>query len=189
MMDLLQDRNRWIGMMVAVALVGGLWIWLSAVPAAATTAGRAPAPRAGFAAPPIDLPTMAGEQLALSDLRGQVVVVNFWASWCPPCRAEMPALERTYQAERERGLEILAVNTTYQDQLGAARDFVAEHGLSFPVLLEESGEVAQRYQIRAMPTTFFVDREGVIREVIIGGPMAETTLRSTVDQLLKEGGG
>ncbi|MDX1600852.1 MAG: TlpA disulfide reductase family protein, partial [Anaerolineales bacterium] len=87
------------------------------------------------------------------------------------------------------GLEILAVNTTYQDQLGAARSFVAERGLSFPILLDRTGETANRYRMRALPTTFFVDREGVIRKVIVGGPMSEATLRSTVDSLLAEGEG
>lgn len=173
--------------MAAVAVLGALWIWISAVPAAATTGGRAPSPRQGFAAPPVRAETLAGEAVELSQLRGQVVVINFWASWCPPCRAEMPALERAYQADKARGLEILAVNTTYQDQLGAAQAFVGEHGLSFPILLDRTGEIANRYQMRALPTTFFVDREGVIRKVIIGGPMSETTLRSTVENLLAEG--
>lgn len=187
MMDLLQDRPRWLGLMAGVAVLGALWIWVSAVPAAATTGGRAPAPRQGFAAPALRAESLAGDTVELSGLRGQVVVINFWASWCPPCRAEMPALERAYQAEKARGLEILAVNTTYQDQLAAAQTFVVEHGLSFPILLDRTGELANRYQMRALPTTFFVDREGTIRKVIIGGPMDETTLRSTVDDLLAEG--
>ncbi len=188
-MKTVRDRTRWFSLMAAVAVLGALWIWISAVPAAATTGGRTPAPRQGFAAPALRAETLAGEAVELSQLRGQVVVINFWASWCPPCRAEMPALERTYQAEKSRGLEILAVNTTYQDQLASAEAFVREYGLSFPILLDRTGEVANRYQMRALPTTFFVDKDGVIRKVIIGGPMNETTLRSTVETLLAEGSG
>lgn len=186
MKQLIQDPKRWFPLMAITALVGAAWIWYSAVPASATTGGGIPAPREGFSAPSIELERLDGERLDLTDLRGEVVVINFWASWCPPCRAEMPALERAYQAERERGLEILAVNTTYQDQLGAASAFVAEHGLSFPILLDRTGETANLYRMRALPTTFFVDRKGVIRKVIVGGPMSEATLRSTVDSLLAE---
>ena len=187
MKQLMRDPKRWFFLMAITAVVGAAWIWQSAVPASATTGGEIPAPREGFPAPSIELARLNGERLKLADLRGQVVVVNFWASWCPPCRAEMPALERAYQAERERGLEILAVNTTYQDQLGAAQTFVSERGLSFPILLDRTGETANRYRMRALPTTFFVDRAGVIRKVIVGGPMSEATLRSTVDSLLAEG--
>lgn len=189
MKELMKDPRRWFPIMVVTALVGAAWIWSSAVPVSATTGGQIPAPREGFSAPSIELARLDGERLELADLRGQVVVINFWASWCPPCRAEMPALERAYQADRERGLEILAVNTTYQDQLGAARSFVAERDLSFPILLDRTGETANRYRMRALPTTYFVDREGVIRKVIVGGPMSEATLRSTVDSLLTEGEG
>lgn len=189
MWQFLQHPKRWFALMAAMAALGAAWIWVSAVPASATSGGRVPAPREGFSAPAVDLERLEGESLDLTELRGRVVVINFWASWCPPCRAEMPALERTYQAERSRGLEILAVNTTYQDQLGAAQAFVAEHGLSFPILLDRTGETANRYRMRALPTTFFVDREGVIRKVIVGGPMSEATLRSTVDSLLDEGEG
>lgn len=189
MWQLMQDTKRWLALMAATAVVGAAWIALSATPASGTSGGRIPAPRQGFSAPDISLAQMDGQPVELAQLRGQVVVINFWASWCPPCRAEMPALERAYQAERERGLEILAVNTTYQDQLPAAQAFVAEHGLSFPILLDTTGEAANRYHMRALPTTFFVDREGVIRKVIVGGPMSEATLRSTVDSLLEETGG
>jgi thiol-disulfide isomerase/thioredoxin len=120
----------------------------------------------------------------LSGLRGQSVIVNLWASWCPPCRAEMPALERVYKANRDRGLEILAVNTTFQDSEAAAAEFVQEFGLTFPIALDRTGEVSRSYLLRALPTTFFIDRDGVIRKVVLGGPMSETTLQTAVEELL-----
>jgi thiol-disulfide isomerase/thioredoxin len=124
--------------------------------------------------------------VTLSDLRGKAVIVNLWASWCPPCRAEMPALQRVYEANGARGLEILAVNTTFQDSQAGAEEFVREFGLTFPVPLDRTGEVSRSYLLRALPTTFFVDRDGVIRNLVLGGPMSETTIQTAVEELLRD---
>jgi len=184
----LLDRVRWLSLTALVAIVGGLWISTSAAPAAATTGGRIPSPRQGFLAPDFDLDRMTqdGHQ-QLSSLRGQVVIVNFWASWCPPCRAEMPDLQRTYDAYHDQGLEILAVNATSQDSEQAARDFAEEYGLDFSILLDRDGLASNLYLTRALPSTYFIDRQGVIQKVIVGGPMSATTLQSTVESLLQEG--
>ncbi len=190
---LLSNDRRWSALLAAVLPLGGLWTWLSAAPASATTGGLTPGPREGFLAPDFTLDLLGGGQITLSDLRGgtaasagKVVIINLWASWCPPCRAEMPALQRAYEAYRERGLEVLAVNTTHQDSEAEAAAFVREYGLTFPVLLDRTGEVSARYQLRALPTTFFVDRRGVIRKVVLGGPMNDATIQSNVEQLLQE---
>ncbi len=182
----LSDDRRWYALMAGVLLLGGAWTWLSAVPASSTTGGQIPAPREGFLAPDFTLDLLTGGQAALLDLRGTVVVINFWASWCPPCRAEMPALDRVYEAHRARGLEILAVNTTYQDTEAAATDFAVRNNLSFPILLDRDGSVSARYQLRALPSTYFVDRNGVIRRVVVGGPMSEAVILSTIEPLLNE---
>lgn len=188
MRDLALDRRRWLAFSLAILTVGAAWTALSAAPARATTDGRIPSPREGFLAPDFELVTLSGDRIRLEDQRGSVVVVNFWASWCPPCRAEMPDLREVYEANQGRGLEILAVNVAYQDNRQDAERFVREFGLPFPILLDTSGEVANRYLMRALPTTFFIDRQGVIREVIIGGPMSTTTLQTTVENLLEEAG-
>jgi thiol-disulfide isomerase/thioredoxin len=120
----------------------------------------------------------------LSEMRGKPVVVNLWASWCPPCRAEMPALQRIYEANRERGLEIIALNTTFQDSAEGAAEFAREFGLTFPVAFDRDGMASRAYQLRALPTTFFIDGEGVIREVVLGGPMSETTIQTMIESLL-----
>jgi len=178
------DPRRW-GVLVAVVLsAGAIWTALSAVPQAAAPDAPTTAPREGFAAPDFRSTLLGGGEIALSDLRGKVVIVNLWASWCPPCRAEMPALQEVYEAYRDRGFEILAVNTTYQDSQAAAARFVQEYGLSFPVPLDQTGEVSRSYLLRALPTSFFIDRDGVIRSVIIGGPMSKTTIQTTVEALL-----
>jgi len=119
-------------------------------------------------------------------LRGDVVLINLWTSWCPPCRSEMPAIQQVYEANRERGLKILAVNMTYQDSESAAVEFTRDHGLTFPVLLDRTGAVGYKYQLRSLPTTFFVDRQGVIQQVILGGPMSEVTLQTALETLLSE---
>ena len=186
MLKWLTDTRRWLSLMLLVVSLSVGWIAVSAVPAAATTAGRIPSPREGFLAPDLSLDRLEGDAMDLESLRGQVVVVNFWATWCPPCRAEMPALERTYQAHQDEGLEILAVNATHQDNLSSIRPFIRERNLTFPILLDRDGSAGAAYQVRALPSTYFIDREGVIQHVIIGGPMSETTLRSTVQGLLQE---
>ncbi|TET30209.1 MAG: TlpA family protein disulfide reductase [Anaerolineales bacterium] len=182
---LVQDTVRWSLVVIGAAIIGVLWIWASTVPAEATTGGFIPSPREGFLAPDFTLESLSGDEISLSDMRGKVIVLNLWASWCPPCRAEMPALQRVYQENKERGLEVLAVNMTAQDSLADVEAFVQEFNLTFPILLDTSGEVGNTYLMRALPTTFFIDREGVIQRVIVGGPMSEVTLQSTVEQLLE----
>ena len=186
LIDFLSDPRRW-GVLIAVVLsAGAIWTGLSAVPTQGVSGGPTTAPREGFLAPDFRLTLLGGGEVALSDLREQVVIVNLWASWCPPCRAEMPALQEVYEAYGELGLEILAVNTAYQDSQAAAARFVEEYGLTFPIPLDQTGEVSRSYLLRALPTSFFIDRDGVIRNVVIGGPMSKTTIQTTVESLLRD---
>jgi len=124
----------------------------------------------------------------LSDLRGRVVVLNIWASWCPPCRAEMPALQVLHEQRAGQGVVVLGINSTVQDSEQAARDFAAEYGLTFPIALDRDGEATRLYQVRALPSTFFIDRQGIIRRVVVGGPLNPSVLETTVLDLLGEGG-
>lgn len=178
--------GRWKIYSLVILLLGAGWTWASRAPAGSLGAGAIAAPQAGFLAPDFKLETLQGAGLSLGDLRGRPVIVNVWATWCPPCRAEMPALERVYQAYRAQGLEVLAVNATSSDSPTAAQAFAQEYGLTFPVLLDAQGSVASHYQAWSLPTTFFVDRQGVIREVVVGGPMSETLLQIRVQQLLEK---
>ncbi|MEW6406731.1 MAG: TlpA disulfide reductase family protein, partial [Chloroflexota bacterium] len=137
------------------------------------------------AAPDFTLQTPLGETYTLSELRGQAVLINLWATWCPPCRAEMPAIEKVYQEYKDQGLVVLAINASYQDDPLQIVPFAEEHHLTFPILLDETGAVASLYQLRALPSSFFVDRQGTIREVVIGGPMSEALLRTRIEEILK----
>lgn len=177
---------RWYIFSVLVLAVGAAWIFVSRAEPGSTTSGTIPLPRQGFVAPDFNLQTPEGESIELSDLRGQPVLINLWTSWCPPCRAEMPALQRVYEAYQDQGFEVLAVNATNQDSRQEALDFAQELGLTFPILLDTTGKVSGLYQLRSLPTSFFIDSQGVIQEVVIGGPMSEALLRTRVQQLLEE---
>jgi len=171
---------------IAILIIGAGWIWISAPSPGSITEGKIPAPQKGFLAPDFTLETLAGENITLSDLRGHAVLINLWASWCPPCRAEMPDMQQAYEDYEERGFTILAINATNQDSLSAAEDFVKDHNLTFPILLDSKGEVSRLYQLRSLPTSYFVDAEGIIQEVIVGGPMSEALLRTRIESLLPE---
>ncbi|MEJ5241542.1 MAG: TlpA disulfide reductase family protein [Anaerolineales bacterium] len=165
----------------ALLLLLGLgWLALSRDLEHRSTAGRIPAPRQGFLAPDFSLETTDGKIIRLSELRGQVVVLNFWTTWCPPCRAEMPTLERIAQEYASQGVIILGVNSTIQDNVADIPDFLAEYSITFPILLDRQGQVTRLYEIRALPTTFFIGPDGVIRYVVVGGPISEVTLRTNI---------
>lgn len=185
LMDVILHPVRWGTFSAVLLAAGALWTLASRVPASATTGGRIPSPREGFLAPDFTLETLDGGTIALSELRGRPVVLNLWASWCPPCRAEMPALQAAYRLDGPNGLVVLAVNTTFQDREADAAAFVEEFGLTFPIALDRDGVVSRQYLLRALPSTYFIGPDGVIDRVVIGGPMAEATIRSAVAELLK----
>ena len=184
MMDLI--NKYWTPFSAFILLFAAVWIAWSVVPAGSTTEGITPAPMEGFLAPDFELTTLDGERITLSELRGQAVLVNFWASWCPPCRSEMPAMQQVYSDFGADGFVILAVNSTHQDRLADVEGFGAERNLTFPILLDQDGQVSARYQVRSLPTSFFIDPDGIIQEVVIGGPMAEALLRTRAENLFEE---
>ena len=168
-----------------ILAIGLAWIFISADRSGASTAGRIPAPQQGFLAPDFALQTPAGETIKLSDLRGQAVLVNLWATWCPPCRAEMQSIETMYQEYKDQGFTVLAINMTYQDDASAVMPFVNEQVLTFPILLDETGVVGNAYQLRSLPSSYLVRRDGTINEVVIGGPMSEALLRTRIEDILE----
>ncbi len=175
-------------LMAAVFVLGSAWIFATRPVEGAVTGGAIPSPREGFAAPDVDLELLDGARVRLSDLRGQVVVLNVWASWCPPCRAEMPALQALHEQRAGQGVVVLGLDSTVQDSEQAARNFAVEYGLTFPIALDRDGEATRLYKVRALPSTFFVDRQGIIRRVVVGGPLNPSVLETTVLDLLGEGG-
>ena len=180
------EPRRWNALIVGVIALGVIWIYASRIPTPIAGASAPPSPQIGFAAPDFTLDTLDGETITLSELRGKPVLINLWASWCPPCRAEMPALDAVYRKYRDAGFVVLAVNTTYQDSEADAVAFAQNLGLTFPILFDRDGATSRRYQLQALPTSYFVGRDGTIRDIVIGGPMSEALVASKVEGLLAE---
>ena len=120
-------------------------------------------PQVGSQAPEFSSHTVGGEAVAISDLRGQVVLVNFWATWCGPCRLEMPALQSRFEST---DFALLAVN--FDEAPEQVQAFVDELELSFPALLDPGGDIQRLYQVRGYPTTYFLDKEGMVQIQHIG---------------------
>lgn len=176
------QKNQRIILYILILIAGAAWIALSIESKGATNIS---APQAGFPAPDFTLKTPKGEAYTLSELKGQAILVNLWATWCPPCRAEMPTIEKIYQEYKDQGFIVLAIDMTYQDDPFAVVPFVDEFKLTFPILLDETSDVASAYQLRSLPSSYFINRAGIIQEVVIGGPMSETLLRTRIEKILQ----
>ena len=124
----------------------------------------------GKAAPDFSLKTMHGQEVKLSAFKGKPILINLWATWCPPCRIEMPAIQAAYEKYKDRGLVVLAINFTAQDNLKDVSAFIEEFKLTFPVLLDTTGEVsAGLYNMHSLPMSFFIDSKGIIQDIQFGG--------------------
>jgi len=180
------QQNQRIIFYILILIAGAAWIVLNTnVSLQTASAQNAPAPQTGFRAPDFTLDDPNGETFTLSQLQGQAILVNLWATWCPPCRAEMPTIEKMYEEYKSQGFVVLALNVTYQDDPLAVVPFVQQRGLTFPILLEETGDTAFAYQLRSLPSSYFIDRQGTISDVVIGGPMSESLLRTEIERILQ----
>lgn len=120
----------------------------------------------GSVAPTFELEQLDGAPISLESRRGQVVLINFWATWCEPCKLEMPAMDRLYQAHRDAGFELLAISVGEEAEL--VRTFRDELGFSFPVLLDPDRVASTAYQTYRFPESYLIDRDGVVVERYIG---------------------
>ena len=133
--------------------------------------------REGAEAPDFELTTLDGKPIKLSDYRGKKVILNFWATWCPPCKAEMPHMQNFYEENKVKGVEIVAVNLTNMDKgKDDIQSFVTDYGLTFPIPLDEEGVVGTTYQAFTIPTSYILDEKGVITKKIVG-PMDEKMMK------------
>jgi peroxiredoxin len=136
--------------------------------------------RVGQQAPDFELSAPGGDKLKLSDYRGKKVLVNFWATWCPPCQVEMPHMQQFYSEYKDRGVVILSVNATKTEvSQVVVNSFIKYWALTFPVVLDSLGEVGDVYKVNAYPATYVIDEQGIIRDKI-QGPMNQEMLRQAV---------
>lgn len=131
-----------------------------------TACGEKPAATVGKPAPDFDTLDLDGKIWSLSKLKGKVVFINFWATWCSPCREEMPSMQRLYTKLPKDKFEMIALFNN--DKKPAVRNFVSQLGLTFPILSDEHNFAGTKYGLTGLPETFIVDKQGVIREKIIG---------------------
>lgn len=175
----------WRRLMLVTLILGAVWIYLSRVPADVASRDRLlQAPMTGFLAPDFTLAALEGGDVQLSGLRGKPVILNFWATWCSPCRAEMPELEALWQRYQDDGLLLIGVD---QGENAATVERFARGvvGTTFPLLLDTNQAVGRAYGVRALPTTVFIDAEGRIQDVRIGGPMNRAMLMDSVTKILR----
>jgi cytochrome c biogenesis protein CcmG, thiol:disulfide interchange protein DsbE len=186
------SRGQWNVLLAGVLLVGSIFIQVTRVrptqglstAISSVDIAPNPAPQANHPAPDFGLSSLDGSTVRLSDLKGQVALINVWATWCPPCRAEMPTIQAAYEQYADQGFTVLAVNLREDPRAVAA--FMRQYGLTFPALLDLDGKVSVDYRATVLPSSFFVDRRGVIRAVY-RGPMPRSIIAGTVAQLLQEG--
>ncbi len=167
-------RVAWDLLLVAV-LVGGLaGVWANRAPGAAAdpSAPLPPAPAIGHPAPAFTLTTLDGKELQSGALRGKPVILNFWATWCPPCRGEMADLQR---AAGEYAGQVTVIAMDQAEPAAVVKAYVAQQGLSFAIPLDTAGAVSSAYGVRSLPTTYFIDRGGIIRQIQVG-PLTGPTL-------------
>lgn len=136
-------------------------------------------PMAGMTAQEFSLPDLGGRIQSLSQYRGKIVLLNFWATWCKPCTTEMPAMQAAYDRLRNQGLVVLAINELEDTQKVA--DHIREHGHTFPVLLDQDNRVANQYGVFGLPVSVFIDEVGRIQEYIKGGLLTEQKIDEVVE--------
>lgn len=182
----MRQKLEWGALIVLSALLGLGWIYVSRDTTNLT--GPFPlttAPHVGNLAPDFTLETLDGRSVTLSDYttgQGRPVVLNFWATWCPPCRVEMPFFNRV-SAKYEDRAAILSINQAESPETIAA--FAERNGLTYPLLIDQDMKVNNLYGVLNLPTTIFIDRNGVVKEVLIG-TISQAVLEDRVENLLNE---
>jgi thiol-disulfide isomerase/thioredoxin len=156
----------WLLLIALALLLGGGWLILNQTKPDTNRGALEPAPVKGHPSPEISLMSTDGTLVNLSDFKGKPVIINFWATWCPPCRAETPDLQEVHRELGDK-VAILSVNATSQDG-GDVAGFMREFGVTFTVVLDPEGKAFEAYNIRGLPTTIFVDRAGIVNEVFTG---------------------
>ena len=134
----------------------------------------------GEFAPDFELDSTAGGKVKLSNFKGKAVILNFWATWCPPCKEEMPLFENAYRSESDK---VVVIGVNLQESEENVRDFIKKFGISFPTLLDPNSEVKELYNVFTQPVTYFIDKEGKIIDKKFG-PLTDKEISEKVDKLI-----
>ena len=176
-----KTRFGWSVILIACLLFGLYWIDASQVIDVGGVAdGSAEFAAIGYAAPDFQLTSLDNETLQLAQQQGKPIILNFWATWCGPCRAEMPALQRI-SAEFNSTALVIGVNQA--EQATQVSNFATEFGITYPILLDLTNDINRLYRVRSLPTTYFIDSNGIIRDQIIG-TASEAVLSSKLENLI-----
>ncbi|MEI8013567.1 MAG: redoxin domain-containing protein [Nitrospira sp.] len=167
---------------ITAMLMGGvLLVALSALSAFDSWSMGSRVPAVGMQAEDFRLTDLTGKEQSLSQYRGKVVLLNFWATWCKPCTTEMPAMQTAYDKLREKGFVVLAVNELEDD--AKVREHIKQYGHTFPVLMDRDNKVANQFGVFGLPVTVFIDQEGRVQEYIKGGLLTEDKIYQTVQRI------
>jgi peroxiredoxin len=170
------------GLAVLAAIIGVLVVISQSGDGEETVLGplTSDGPSIGEPAPDFVLEGTDGETVKLSDLQGQPVWINFWATWCPPCRGELPDIQKLFEEKGDAGLVVLAIN--FEELGDQAQDVFDELGLTMPVLLDSDGSIFEQYRLRGLPDSFFVDSDGILRDVQLGA-LTEAQMREKLESI------
>lgn len=138
-------------------------------------------PAVGMQVEDFQLADLEGKTQSLSQYRGKVVLVNFWATWCKPCTTEMPAMQTTYDKLREKGFVVLAINELEDDM--KVREHIKQYGHTFPVLMDRDNKVANQFGVFGLPVSVFIDEKGIVQEYLKGGLLTEEKIYQTVQRI------
>src|SRR5580765_5430674 len=164
-----------------VFMLIALLVALAGLPAFDVWSMGSRVPKVGMQAEDFQLADLYGKTQSLSQYRGKIVLVNFWATWCKPCTTEMPAMQTIYDKLRDKGFVVLAVNELEDD--AKVREHIKQYGHTFPVLMDHDNKVANQFGVFGLPVSVFIDEKGVIQEYIKGGLLTEQKIQEFVDRL------
>jgi peroxiredoxin len=154
---------------------------LTALPSLDSWSMGSRVPAVGMQAEDFQLADLDGKTQSLSQYRGKIVLVNFWATWCKPCTTEMPAMQKIYDKLRDKGFVVLAVNELEDD--AKVREHIKQYGHTFPVLMDRDNKVANQFGVFGLPVSVFIDEKGVVQEYIKGGLLTEDKIYQTVQRI------
>jgi peroxiredoxin len=170
-----------------VFMVIALLVALAGLPAFDVWSMGSRVPTVGMQAEDFQLVDLDGKAQSLSQYRGKIVLLNFWATWCKPCTTEMPAMQASFDKLRDKDFVVLAVNELEDD--ARVREHIKQYGHTFPVLLDRDNKVANQFGVFGLPVSVFIDQEGRVQEYIKGGLLTEQKIDDTVARIQKQGPG